>query len=144
MIVEHPRQLLVKKIFAHGFLILFLAVIMFPFLMIFSISLRTGNFSTGSLIPENPTFEHWSLALGIPFERADGTILTPPFPVMLWLWNSIKVGFIASAGVLILSTTAAYAFARMKFRYKQGILDTLLIVQMFPRRSNGHRPLCHF
>ena len=132
MIVEHPRSLLIKKVFAHGFLILFLALILFPFLMIFSISLRTGNFSTGNLIPDNPTFEHWSLALGIPFERADGTILQPPFPVMLWLWNSIKVGFIASAGVLVLSTTAAYAFARLKFRHKQGILDSLLIVQMFP------------
>ncbi len=132
MIVEHPKELRVKKFLAHGFLILFLIIILFPFLMVLSISLRQGNFSTGSLIPENPTLEHWSLALGIPFTRADGTILTPPFPVMLWLWNSIKVGLIASAGVLVLSTTAAYAFARMRFRYKQGILDSLLIIQMFP------------
>ncbi len=132
MIVEHPRQLLVKKIMAHGFLLLFLALILFPFLMVLSISLRAGNFSTGSLIPENPTLEHWYLALGIPFEKPDGTIITPPFPVMLWLWNSIKVGVIASIGVLVLSTTAAYAFARMRFRFRQGILDSLLIIQMFP------------
>ena len=132
MIVEHPRQLLVKKILAHGFLLLFLAVILFPFLMVLSISLRQGNFSTGSLIPENPTLEHWYLALGIPFEKPDGTIINPPFPVMLWLWNSIKVGVISSIGVLVLSTTAAYAFARMRFRFRQGILDSLLIIQMFP------------
>ncbi len=132
MIVEHPRQLLVKKIMAHGFLLLFLALILFPFLMVLSISLRAGNFSTGSLIPENPTLEHWYLALGIVFEKPDGTIITPPFPVMLWLWNSIKVGVIASIGVLVLSTTAAYAFARMRFRFRQGILDSLLIIQMFP------------
>ena len=132
MIVEHPRELLIKKIMAHGFLLLFLAVILFPFLMVLSISLRSGNFSTGNLIPENPTFEHWFLALGIPFEKPDGTIINPPFPVMLWLWNSIKVGMISSFGVLVLSTTAAYAFARMQFRYKNGILDSLLIIQMFP------------
>lgn len=132
MIVEHPRELRIKKFMAHGFLISFLALILFPFLMVLSISFREGNFSTGSLLPENPTLEHWALALGMSFERADGTILQPPFPVMLWLWNSIKVGFIASAGVLVLSTTAAYAFARMKFRYKGPMLDALLIIQMFP------------
>jgi len=100
--------------------------------MVLSISFREGNFSTGALLPENPTLEHWSLAFGIPFERPDGTIIQPPFPVMLWLWNSIKIALIASTGVLALSTTAAYAFARMKFRGRGAMLDTLLIVQMFP------------
>ena len=132
MIVESPKNLLIRKIMAHGFLILFLVLIMFPFFMVLSISFREGNFSTGSLLPENFTFEHWSLALGIPFERADGTIIPPPFPVMLWLWNSIKIGLIASTGILMLSMTSAYAFARMKFRYKGAILDALLIIQMFP------------
>lgn len=132
MIVENPRELRIKKLLAHGFLILFLALILFPFLMVLSISFREGNFSTGSLFPENPTLEHWALALGMSYERADGTILHPPFPVMLWLWNSIKVGLIASAGVLVLSTTAAYAFARMRFRFKGPMLDALLIIQMFP------------
>ena len=33
MIVERPRDLRIKKILAHGFLILFLAFITFPFLM---------------------------------------------------------------------------------------------------------------
>jgi len=132
MIVENPRELRIKKIFAHAFLIVFIAVIMFPLLMVISISFREGNFSTGSIIPEHPTLEHWSLALGIPFERADGSIVQPPFPVLLWLWNSIKVGCIASAGVLLLSTTAAYAFSRMRFRGRSSILDSLLIIQMFP------------
>ncbi|MCK7500387.1 MAG: hypothetical protein MZW92_66445 [Comamonadaceae bacterium] len=40
---------------------------MFPLLAIVSISLRPGNFATGSLIPEQISFEHWQLALGIPY-----------------------------------------------------------------------------
>ena len=88
-----------------------------------------GNFATGNLIPENPTLEHWALALGITFTRPNGTVVVPPFPVMLWLWNSIKVGMIASAGILVLSTTAAYAFSRMRFRHKNGLLDALLIIR---------------
>ena len=34
MIVERPRDLLIKKILAHGFLLVFLALILFPFLMV--------------------------------------------------------------------------------------------------------------
>ncbi|MBI4922324.1 MAG: maltose ABC transporter permease MalG [Devosia nanyangense] len=132
MIVEHPRSLLVKKLFAHGFLWLFLALILFPFLMVLSISLRPGNFSTGTLIPNPISLEHWSLAFGIPFTMPDGTVTQPPFPVLLWLWNSVKIGIISSVGILTLSMTSAYAFARMKFRGRGFLLDSLLIIQMFP------------
>jgi maltose/maltodextrin transport system permease protein len=132
MIVESPRALRIRKFLAHGFLWVFLALILFPFLMVLSISFRPGNFSTGSLIPDPISLEHWSLAFGIPYTLPDGTALQPPFPVLLWLWNSIKIGLISSAGILVLSMTAAYAFARIRFRGRGAILDTLLIVQMFP------------
>jgi maltose/maltodextrin transport system permease protein len=132
MMVENKRTLLYRKIAAHGFLIVFIAIILFPFLMVLSISFREGNFSTGSLFPERPTLEHWALAFGFDYTRPDGTVITPPFPVLHWLWNSIKIGLIASAGILMLSTTSAYAFSRLRFRGRTGLLDALLIVQMFP------------
>src|SRR6185503_4896679 len=130
MIVENPRELRIKKIAAHGFLLVFLALILFPFLIVVSISLRPGNFSTGSLIPNPISFEHWSLALGIPYTTPEGAVLLPPFPVLTWLFNSIKIGVIASTGVLVLSMTAAYAFSRMRFAGRGVILDGLLIIQM--------------
>ena len=132
MIVEDPRALRRRKWLAHGFLILFIAVLLFPFLMIVSISLRSGNFSTGALIPTDPTLEHWYLAFGLEYTRADGTVVAPRFPVLLWMWNSIKVGTIAATGVLLLSTVAAYAFSRLRFRGRLGLLDALLLIQMFP------------
>ncbi|MGR3631480.1 MAG: maltose ABC transporter permease MalG [Limimaricola soesokkakensis] len=132
MIVERPRDLALKKIAAHGFMLIFLALILFPFFMIVSISFREGNFATGSLWPENPTLEHWYLAFGLDYTRADGTVVAPPYPVLLWMWNSIKIGLIASAGVLALSTISAYAFSRIRIRGKQGLLDGLFLIQMFP------------
>ncbi len=132
MIVERPHELFWKKLAAHAFLIGFIALILFPFLIVLSISLRPGNFSTGSLIPNPISLEHWTLALGIPFTAPDGTVTQPPFPVLLWLFNSIKIGAIASTGILVLSMTAAYAFSRLQFRGRGAILDMLLIVQMFP------------
>lgn len=109
-----------------------LSVIIFPLLMVVAISFREGNFATGSLIPDNPSLEHWKLALGFSVTNADGSVTPPPFPVLLWLWNSIKVAGISSIIIVALSTTSAYAFARMKFGGKSLILKSMMIFQMFP------------
>jgi maltose/maltodextrin transport system permease protein len=117
---------------AHAGLWLLIAVTLFPLLAVVSISLRPGNFATGSLIPTQISFEHWQLALGIPYTQPDGTVVQPPFPVLLWLWNSIKVATISAALIVAISTTAAYAFARLKFARKTFILNSMLLLQMFP------------
>ncbi len=132
MIVERPRDLLIKKFLAHGFLILFLILILFPFVVVLSISFREGNFAVGSIIPENPTLEHWVLAFGRDFTRPDGTVVEPPYPVLLWMWNSIKISLIASTGVLAIATISAYAFSRIRLRGKGALLDGLFLIQMFP------------
>ncbi len=132
MIVERPRDLLIKKILAHGFLIAFIALIMFPFLVVVSISFREGNFTTGSLLPDRPTLEHWYLAFGIPFTRADGTVVDPPYNVLLWMFNSVKIGAIAAIGIVMISTISAYAFSRVKFAGRAWLLDAMFIIQMFP------------
>jgi len=118
--------------FAHLFLLAFCATILFPLLMVIAISFREGNFAAGSLIPDNPTLDHWRLALGMVVTNADGSVTNPPFPVLYWLWNSVKVAGITSILVVALSTTSAYAFARLKFAGKKVILEGMLIFQMFP------------
>ena len=117
---------------AHAGVIAFIALIMFPLLAIISISLRPGNFATGSLIPSDISLEHWKLALGISYQAADGSLVEPPFPVMRWLWNSVKVAAISAFLIVAISTTAAYAFARLKFRFKTPILNSMMLLQMFP------------
>lgn len=117
---------------AHLALWILIAITMFPLLAVLSISLRPGNFSTGSLIPTNISLEHWKLALGFSYTDADGNLVKPPFPVLLWLWNSIKIATISAVLIVAISTTAAYAFARMKFAYKGFILNSMLLLQMFP------------
>jgi maltose/maltodextrin transport system permease protein len=121
-----------RIIAAHVGLIAFIALIVFPLLAIISISLRPGNFATGSLIPSELSLEHWKLALGIPYQAADGSLIEPPFPVLRWLWNSIKIAAISAFLIVAISTTAAYAFARLKFRFKTQILNSMMLLQMFP------------
>lgn len=117
---------------AHVALWILIAITMFPLLAVVSISLRPGNFSTGSLIPTEISLEHWKLALGIRFTDAEGHLVKPPFPVLLWLWNSIKIATVSALLIVAISTTAAYAFARMKFAHKGLILNSMLLLQMFP------------
>jgi maltose/maltodextrin transport system permease protein len=121
-----------RKVAAHAFLWALIALTLFPLLAIISISLRPGNFATGSLIPAEISLEHWKLALGIAVTNADGSVTPPPFPVLLWLWNSIKIAAISAALIVTISTTAAYAFARLKFGGKQTILNSMLVLQVFP------------
>ncbi len=56
----------------------------------------------------------------------------PPFPVLSWLMNTVKVAVITSILVLLLSTTSAYAFGRLGFTGKGPMLKTLLVLQQFP------------
>ncbi|HXS30928.1 MAG TPA: maltose ABC transporter permease MalG [Steroidobacteraceae bacterium] len=117
---------------AHAGLIALICITIFPLLAIVSISLRPGNFSSGSLIPEQISLEHWKLALGFSYQAEDGSLVMPPFPVLRWLFNSIKVALIAATLIVAFSTTAAYAFARLRFRFKAPILNSMLLLQMFP------------
>jgi maltose/maltodextrin transport system permease protein len=117
---------------AHLAIWVLLALTLFPLLAVISISLRPGNFATGSLIPTEISLEHWKLALGIAYADVQGNRVEPPFPVLLWLWNSIKIATISAALIVAISTTAAYAFARMRFAHKSLVLNSMLVLQMFP------------
>ena len=117
---------------AHLALWALLALTLFPLLAVLSISLRPGNYATGSLIPSRISLEHWQLALGMAYTASDGSVTQPPFPVLLWLCNSIKVATISASLIVAISTTAAYAFARLKFARKALILNSMMLLQMFP------------
>ncbi|WP_101775694.1 maltose ABC transporter permease MalG [Pasteurella oralis] len=132
MAIVQPKSMRYRLFSTHLLLILFISLIMFPLLMVIGISLRPGNLAIGEIIPSEISWEHWKLALGFDVIHPDGSVTPPPFPVLLWLWNSVKVATVTSIGIVTLSTTCAYAFARMKFKGKKTILQGMLIFQMFP------------
>ncbi|MFM2261372.1 MAG: maltose transporter permease [Pseudomonadota bacterium] len=117
---------------AHAFLVFLCAAVVFPFLVVLSVSFRPGNFATGSLIPDTISLEHWRYALGLPYQGPDGSLVEPELPVLRWLWNSIKVATLSGLITLLFSTTGAYALARMRFRGREQVLTGLMLMQMFP------------
>jgi arabinogalactan oligomer/maltooligosaccharide transport system permease protein len=94
----------------------------FPILWVISASLNpTGSLATQRLIPPNPGLGNYR------------TLLTSgEFPFWTWFGNSIKIASITSLLSLAITTTAAYAFSRFRFRGRQTMLKAILLIQVFP------------
>lgn len=94
----------------------------FPVLWVISASLNpTGTLATQTLIPKNPGFGNYR------------TLLTlDQFPFWTWFLNSIKVAGITAVLSLAITTVAAYAFSRFRFRGRQTMLKAILLINVFP------------
>lgn len=132
MAMVQPRSQRWRKLAAHVFLLALCAAVVFPFLVVLSVSLRKGNFASGSLIPTHISLEHWRYVLGFAYAGPDGVPIEPDLPVMRWLWNSVKVAVLTGLVTLLMSTTAAYALARLRFAGRRVLLTALMLMQMFP------------
>ena len=140
MAIVQPKSIKYRKMAAHCLMVAFILAILFPLYMVIMISFREGNFATNVsesfvdlFLPkfDSLTLNHWKLAIGIPVME-NGVERLPPFPVLRWLYNSIFISFFTAAFIVLLSTTSAYAFARLNFRGKSAVLNCMLIFQMFP------------
>jgi maltose/maltodextrin transport system permease protein len=122
-------------------LIVSCALILIPFAMVLLASFRKGNFppSTLWLNLNQWTLDHWKYVLGIPYREVlnattgETKLVSPAVAPLHWFLNSLVVSSIASFGIILLSGTSAYAFARLKFRFRNQILTGLLVLQMFPQ-----------
>lgn len=134
------RKLLLQKILAHSLLIAFIVIILSPFAMVVAASFRKGNFAPSKifLTPQELSLEHWKFVLGIPYQEVvnpttgETRTIQAGSPPLGWFWNSIKVSAAATIGIILLSGTAAYAFSRIRFKFRGRLLTGLLILQMFP------------
>jgi len=94
----------------------------FPILWVISASFNpTGSLATQKLIPPNPGFGNYITLLG-----------SGEFPFWTWFGNSVKIASITSVLSLSITTIAAYAFSRFRFRGRQTLLKLILLIQVFP------------
>lgn len=122
-----------NKLAKHLFLMAILLIVIFPILYIISISVNPSGSIGSDLIPDKFSFDHWKYILGISYtDPQTGEVVKSVYPILKWLWNSIKISSIAAALMLLLSTTSAYALSRFQFKGKQTSLMSLMIIQMFP------------
>jgi arabinogalactan oligomer/maltooligosaccharide transport system permease protein len=94
----------------------------FPILWILSASLNpTGSLATQKLVPENLGLDNYRILL------QSGEI-----QYWTWFWNSLKIASITAVLSLSITTMAAYAFSRFRFRGRQTMLKGILLIQVFP------------
>jgi len=93
---------------------------MFPILWVISASLNpTGSLATQTIIPKNPGLENYRT-------------LMEAVPYWTWFGNSIKIAGTSAVLSLAITTIAAYAFSRFRFRHRQTMLKGILLIQVFP------------
>ncbi|MEW6401939.1 MAG: sugar ABC transporter permease [Chloroflexota bacterium] len=94
----------------------------FPVLWMISASFNpTGSLATQTLIPANAGVGNYRELL-----------TSREFPFWTWLGNSIKISTITSVLSLAITTIAAYAFSRFRFRGRQTMLKGILLINVFP------------
>jgi len=94
----------------------------FPIIWMISASINpTGTLATQTLIPKNAGFGNYRVLLA-----------SQEFPFWRWLGNSIKISSITSVISLSITTIAAYAFSRFRFRGRITMLKGILLINVFP------------
>jgi ABC-type glycerol-3-phosphate transport system permease component len=102
-------------------LIFILIVQFFPLIWALLTSLMTAQETTSTpatLLPAHPTLQSYAAAL-------QGNIGH-------YYINSIIAAVVSTAITMVLATLAAYAFARLRFRFKTSLLIVVLVLSFFP------------
>lgn len=84
---------------------------------------QVDNLSAARLIPAKVTLDN--------FRELFNNPLTP---IPTWLWNSLKIATIAAGLTTLLSSMAAYAFGRLRWKGRRVGLLTILLIQVFPQQ----------
>jgi ABC-type maltose transport system permease subunit len=102
--------------------ILLILFSVFPVVWIVSASLNPADtLATQRLIPRNAGLENYRELLS-----------SEIFPYKTWLFNSVKVSTITTILSVTITTLAAYAFSRLRFRGRVSMLKAILLIQVFP------------
>ncbi len=129
----YQRKELAMSTVRNLFIVAIIIVVLFPVLYIVSMSFNPTGSLGADLLPERFSLDHWRYILGLPYRDAlNGEWQTSSFPILTWLFNSIKVSLITSFMMLVLSTTSAYALSRFQFKGRESSIIVLMVVQMFP------------
>ncbi|WP_434512704.1 carbohydrate ABC transporter permease [Desulfitobacterium sp. AusDCA] len=106
-----------------GTLVILLLWTFFPIYWMISTSFKS-NLDVFMLPPEwwpvNPTLENYA------------GLFSPETPIMKFFFNSFLTAILTVIVTIILATFSGYALSRLRFRFRQQILVSVLITQMFP------------
>lgn len=115
-----------QKLFGYTILILIAISMLYPFFAMINLSFVSENeifSSTGKIIHTNLTLQNYKNVFS-------------QIPLSRYFLNSLIVASIATFGQVIFSALAGYAFARMKFKFRNGLFLMFLITMLIPPQVN--------
>lgn len=119
----YRRHSFFRGLWRHAVLLIFVVFALFPILWVISASFNPSNTLVGqSLIPRNASLANYR-----------EIFTSEQYPIALWIKNSIVIGLITSALVVAMTSLAAYAFSRFRFKGRREGLFASLLVQVFPQ-----------
>jgi ABC-type maltose transport system permease subunit len=121
---KRQRQLGILVRYLIAFILIVFAL--FPVVWIISASINPLNsLATQTLIPENATLGNYeTLLTENEFSRV--------YPFTDWMLNSLKIASITTVVSVAITTLAAYSFSRFRFRQRENMLRSILLIQVFP------------
>lgn len=124
----HKKQSSMKRSHTIGLIwrwalaVVLVAFALMPLLWIISAAINPVNdLASQKLIPDN-----WN------FDNFKALVNNPVFPFFTWLKNSMIVSTTTTLLTMSLTTLAAFAFSRFRFRGRQTLLKAILLIQSFP------------
>ncbi|MEJ7838792.1 MAG: carbohydrate ABC transporter permease [Thermomicrobiales bacterium] len=110
------------KLLLHLIVIVLCVLTIFPFFWMLSTAFKQADevFTRDiQWLPENPTWRNFPDAFNY-------------FPVAQWFWNSLAISVLTTIGKILISVPAAFAFARLKFRFDKLIFALVLATMIVP------------
>jgi len=108
--------------------VLLIGLAIFPVLWMISASFDNSNsLATQSLIPANAGVSNY-----LRLFNKDPNFSFGEIKYWTWLGNSIKISGISTILSLSITTLAAFAFSRLRFKGRVGMLKSILLIQAFP------------
>ncbi|HAH96580.1 MAG TPA: maltose ABC transporter permease [Firmicutes bacterium] len=112
-----------NRFWRHALIWVCIVFALFPVVWIISASLDPANSISGQkLIPPNASF--------INFQRL---FQSEQHPFGIWFLNTFKLCIVTATLVVLITSLAAYAFSRLRFKGRRSGLFAILLIQMFPQ-----------
>lgn len=116
------KNLVKQKLFAHIILLLGSIIMVLPFIWMISTSLK----------PTNEVFTFPPKLFGSKIMWENYSRISERFPFWVFFLNSLKITVIVTLSQLITSSMAGFAFARLKFKFREALFACYLATMMIP------------
>lgn len=115
-----------RKILGYFCLILIAISMLYPFFAMFNLS----------FVPNGEIYNQGGKIFYSPLTLENYSNVFSKIPIWKYFINSLFVAFVTTLGQVIISALAGYAFARMKFKFRDALFLIILITMLVPPQVN--------